>query len=256
MIPYFEWTSVQIGPLTLYVWGFFVAMGFILGAYVAGLFAKKRGQNPKIIHDLVVYLMGGGIVGGRLGYILFYSPQTFIQDPISMLYVWDGGLSIFGGFVVSTLAGIWYLKKKQVDVWSYADSAIFGLPLGLFIGRIGCFLIHDHPGTATHFVLGVQYPDGVVRHDHGLYLSINGLVLALLFLWISRKPRPVGTYIAVFLAWYGVVRFTLDFYRSVDVRYGGLTPAQYFSICLVIFGGWLLYSLKNNPNNFYYGRDK
>ncbi|PIZ53503.1 prolipoprotein diacylglyceryl transferase, partial [Candidatus Uhrbacteria bacterium CG_4_10_14_0_2_um_filter_41_7] len=132
MIPYFEWTSVQIGPLTLYVWGFFVAMGFILGAYVAGLFAKKRGQNPKIIHDLVVYLMGGGIVGGRLGYILFYSPQTFIQDPISMLYVWDGGLSIFGGFVVSTLAGIWYLKKKQVDVWSYADSAIFGLPLGLF----------------------------------------------------------------------------------------------------------------------------
>lgn len=256
MIPYFEWTTIQIGPLTLYVWGLFVASGFLAGAYVAGRFAKKRGLDSKLIYDLVVWMMAAGLIGGRLGYIFFYSPKSIIQDPLSILYVWDGGLSVFGGFFMSVAVGIWFFRKKKVDVWGYADTAIFGLPVGLFIGRIGCFLIHDHPGTATDFALGIEYPDGIVRHDHGLYLSLNGLVLALLFLWISRKKRPVGTYIAVFSLWYGVVRFTLDFTRAVDVRYGGLTPAQYFSIGIAIFGAWLLYSLKKDPNKFKYGRTK
>ena len=118
------------------------------------------------------------------------------------------------------------------------------MPVGLWIGRIGCFLIHDHPGTATDFALGVEYPDGVVRHDHGLYLSINGLLMAIVFFILARKERPTGFYIGLFSIWYGVVRFTLDYWRIGDVRYAGLTPAQYFSIALAVFGMWLLYRIK------------
>lgn len=242
MIPYLEWTQVQIGPFTLYVWGFFVASGFLLGTWVAAQYARKQGLQAKIIFDLAFWMMIAAMVGGRLGHVLFYDFAYYVQHPLETLYIWEGGLSIFGGFIACVIIGVWLLRKKQVNVWKYADAAVFGLPIGLFIGRIGCFLIHDHPGTATDFLLGVEYPDGVVRHDHGLYLSLNGLVLAMLFWFLTKKERPVGTYIAVFSIWYGTVRFFLDFYRAVDIRYNGLTPGQYFAIVLVGFGVWMIYS--------------
>lgn len=236
MIPYIEWTTIQLGPVSLHVWGLFVAFGFIAGAYTAGWMAKRRGDDPKIVYDLAALLVIGALVGGRLGHVLFYDFGFYAENPSEIFKIWHGGLSIYGGFIACLLIGVWYLRKKHVDVWRYADSMIFGLPVGLFIGRIGCFLIHDHPGTATDFVLGIQYPDGVTKHDHGLYLSLNGLLLTVVFCLLARKKRPAGTYIAVFSVWYGIVRFFLDFYRVADVRYWGLTPAQYFSILLFGFG--------------------
>lgn len=244
MIPYIEWNSFQIGPLTIYVWGLFVASGFIAAAYTAGRMAKKRGLEPKVIYDLTVWMMLAGIIGGRLGHVLFYDFQTFWNDPASIFWIWEGGLSIYGGFFLSVAIGLWYLKKRKVDVFAYSDVVLFGMPVGLWIGRIGCFLIHDHPGTATDFALGVEYPDGIVRHDHGLYLSINGLLMAIVFFILAKKERPTGFYIGVFSVWYGVVRFTLDYLRIGDVRYAGLTPAQYFSIALAVFGMWLLLRIK------------
>lgn len=243
MIPYFQFTTIQLGPLTLYVWGLFVALGFLVGLYVAKLRAKKLGLDEKIVVDIAFWLITAGFVGGRLGYVLFYDLSTFIENPLQIFQVWDGGMSFFGGLILAVGTGVWFLRKKKVDVYKYSDAMIFGLPIGIFIGRIGCFLIHDHPGTATDFILGVEYPDGVVRHDHGLYLSLSGLALAGVFLWISRKKRPVGTYIAVFSIWYGTVRFLLDFMRTIDVRYAGLTPGQYFSILLLGFGLWYFYKL-------------
>lgn len=244
MIPYIEWTTIQIGPLTLYVWGLFVALGFLLGTYVAGRMAERRGDKKQILYDLAVWMVLAAMVGGRLGHVLFYDAQPYLEDPSLVFRIWDGGLSLFGGLIACILVGLWQLRKKQVDVWRYADSAIFGLPFGLWIGRIGCFLIHDHPGTATDFALGVEYPDGIVRHDHGLYLSLNGLAMALFFLWAARKKRPIGFYIASFSIWYGIVRFTLDFWRLVDVRYAGLTPGQWFSMALLAFGIWMAHRVR------------
>jgi phosphatidylglycerol---prolipoprotein diacylglyceryl transferase len=240
MIPYFEWQTIQLGPLALHVWGLFVASGFIAGAYVSGWMLKKRGQDKKIVFDLLPWLMLSGVLGGRIVHVLFYDFSFYLQNPGQIIAIWHGGMSIFGGFIASTLVALFYFKKKRVDVFKYADSAIFGLPVGLWIGRIGCFFIHDHPGTATDFMLGVEYPDGIVRHDHGLYLSLNGLILVIVFLSLSRKKRPVGTYIAIFSIWYGVMRFILDFYRAIDVRYLGFTPAQYFSVALALFGVYLI----------------
>lgn len=236
MLPYIAWHTIDIGPLHLQVWGLFVGLGFLLGAFMAARLAQQRGQNPQIVYDLLPWLIVAALLGGRLGHVFFYDFDYYLAHPEEIVMIWKGGSSVFGGLIVSALVGIWYLRRRQVDVMLYSDILIFGLPFGKWLGRIGCFLIHDHPGTATDFILGVKYPDGVVRHDHGLYLSINAFLMSVVFLWLARRPRPTGTYIAIFCLWYGAVRFWLDFYRTADVRYFGLTPAQYLCFVLIAVG--------------------
>lgn len=236
MIPYFSLTSFTLGPFTIYVWGLFVALGFMFGGAMAAWFARRRGASADVVWDLVAWMVAAGMIGGRLGHVLLYDPAYYLAHPIEIFAIWNGGLSVYGGFVLCAVVAIWRLRRQQVDVWRYADILAFGLPFGKWIGRIGCFFIHDHPGTATDFVLGVQYPDGITRHDHGLYLSINAFILAMVMLWLARKERPTGFFLAVFSVWYGVTRFGFDFYRVIDVRYFGLTPGQYFSVALTAFG--------------------
>ncbi|MFA5946690.1 MAG: prolipoprotein diacylglyceryl transferase [Patescibacteria group bacterium] len=239
MIPFIEWHTIQFGPITLQVWGLFVALGFLLGGYMAARMAKARGENPNVVYELGPWLILAGLVGGRLGDVLLYRPGFYLQNPLEIIMLWHGGASFFGGLIACIAVIVWYLRKKQLDFWKYADVMAFGLPFGYALARVGCFLIHDHPGTATDFILGVRYPDGIIRHDLGLYHMIDGAILGLLFLWLSRKPRPVGMYLATFTVWYGVTRFFLDFLRAAETMYLGLTPAQYLSIGLVIFGVWL-----------------
>ena len=242
MIPFFKLTTLSLGSVTIQVWGLMVALGILTATWVAARLAIKRGQDETLIWDLCVRVVAAAFVMARVFFFL-YEPGLLSEDPLEFFRIWHGGFSIMGGFIGALIAGIWFLRRRQVDVWAYADTAIFALPLGLGIGRIGCFLIHDHPGTLTHFTLGVQYPDGV-RHDHGLYLSISGFVLFLIFLWLSRKQVKTGTYIVVFLFWEGISRFFLDFLRAqdgpiVDTRYLNLTPAQYIAVVMVVAGIWL-----------------
>lgn len=241
MLPYFSLTSISLGPLALHMWGLLVAVGFVVGAGAAARMAKRRGLRAALVYDLALWLVIAGMVGGRAGHVLFYDPAYYLAHPLEIVAIWQGGMSVFGGFIACLLFGVWYLRKKKVDVHAYADVLVFGLPFGKIFGRIGCFLIHDHPGTLTDFALGVQYPDGEVRHDLGLYLAINALILSVLFAWFAKKGAKQGTYIVVFCIWYGVARFFLDFLRVVDVRYGGLTPGQYLS--LLLLGGGIGYGL-------------
>lgn len=247
MIPFIAWHTISLGPLTLQVWGLFVAIGFLLGTLMAAWLAKERGDDAQIIFDLVPWLVFAAIIGGRLGDVIFYRPGYYLANPLEILMVWHGGASFFGGLIACILVAFWYFKKKQVDVWRYADLLAFGLPVGYLFGRIGCFLIHDHPGTATHFFLGVKYPDGVVRHDLGLELALNALVMAIVFAWLSRKPRPVGLYLGIYALWYGAFRFLSDFLRVADAKYFGLTPAQYLCLLLIVFGIWQLRKVLKKP---------
>ncbi len=239
MIPYFQFTTFNLGPVVIQVWGLFVAIGILFGAYAATQMAKKRGLDDVLIWDMVFWVIIAAFVGARIIHVI-YEPAYYIASPMEIFKIWKGGLSIMGGFLGAGICGVLYLRKKQVDVYKYVDTAIFGLPLGLFVGRIGCFLIHDHPGIMTDFVGGVQYADGT-RHDHGLYLSLNGLFLFLFFLYLAKKKVGTGAYLITFLIWYGIVRFGLDFLRAndggiVDIRYFDLTPAQYLSAAMFGLG--------------------
>lgn len=240
MIPYLELHSISLGPVTIQFWGTMVALGFVVGTYASTWFARKQGLQPRILWDTLVWVIFGSIILGRFFHVIFYDPAQFMSEPLSLFVIWEGGFSVIGGFLGAFLFGAWYLSRRKVSFSKYAEAGLFGLPLGLFIGRIGCALIHDHPGTATNFLLGVQYPDGIVRHDHGLYLSVNGLIMSLIFLFLYRFKAPAGAYATVFFLWYGITRFILDFYRIADIRYQDLTPAQYASIGMVLIGLYLL----------------
>ncbi len=240
MIPFVEWKTIVIGPLTLQVWGLFVAFGFLVGALVAQWYAKRRGENTDVIAGLAVWMIAAGMIGGRLGHVIFYEPAYYVAHPLEIFALWHGGASMFGGLIACVVVGVWYLRRRKVDIHAYADTAVFGLPFGMAIGRIGCFLIHDHPGTATHFVLGVQYPDGVTRHDLGLYEALNSALMAMVFLWLARRKAGTGVFIGVFSVWYGVFRVGTDTLRTVDARYFGVTPGQYFGGILLLFGVGIL----------------
>jgi phosphatidylglycerol:prolipoprotein diacylglycerol transferase len=242
MIPYFEWHTIPLGPITLQVWGLLVGLGFILGTYVATRLAKVRGADTKVIVDLVPWLIFGAIVGGRLGDVFLYRPGYYFAHPLEIFMVWKGGASLFGGLIACTIIAIVYFSKRKVNVLKYADILAFGLPAGMACGRIGCFLIHDHPGTLTSFVLGVKYPDGV-RHDLGLYEALFTGVIAVIFFTLGRKVQREGFYLALFCILYSIPRFLLDFLRINDVRYAHLTPSQYLCILLLGFGIWRLYHI-------------
>jgi len=259
MIPWFQIQSISIGFLKLNVWGILVSLGFFAGMVVSYFEFKKRKLETKRILDLAFWIILAAMIGGRLLYVVEHVSQ-YVNAPLDILKLWQGGMSIYGGFFGATFAGIIYLKKHKLDLWQYADAIIFSLPLGLFIGRIGCFLIHDHPGIKTNFFLGVAYPDAV-RHDLGLYLSLNGLVLFLIFLILRRKEWFSGFYAAIFAVWYGMARFLLDFLRAqdvvgADIRYFGLTLAQYLSIILFVAGTYLFYKFTGTYLFYKFKRQK
>src|SRR5207253_2681385 len=118
----------------------------------------------------------------------------------------------------------WFVRQKKIDLLAYADTFVWGIPWGCGVGRIGCFLIHDHPGTLSHTILAVKYPDGQARHDLGLDLSIAGFTIGIIFLALDRKKRNPGFFTGAFLVLDSAVRLWLDFYRVTDVRYVYLTP--------------------------------
>jgi phosphatidylglycerol:prolipoprotein diacylglycerol transferase len=190
-------------------------------------------------------MAAGGIIGARLFHALFYEPAYYFGNPLEIFSLWLGGMAITGGIVGGALAGAIFLRRKHLDVWRYADVMAFGVPLGMFIGRLGCFFTHLHPGIPTNFFLGVRYPDGMIRHDLGLDLSLNGLLLFILFLVLAKRRVREGMFLVLYFLWDGVVRFGLDFLRVLegdmaDARYFGLTPAQYASFVMIAMGLWIL----------------
>ncbi len=240
MLPYFSVSTVHIFGIPFQVWGTIVALGYALGTYIAWRKAKQKGLDANVVLDLAFWIFIAAFVGSRVFHVLFYNPSYYLAHPLAALNPRAPGYAIFGGFIGAALVFAWTMWKKKLKFFEYADVLIWGLPWGCGVGRIGCFLIHDHPGTLTQFMLGVRYPDGQVRHDLGLYLSLIGFAIGLLFLFLNRKPRRPGFWLGIYLLIEGVVRICLDFLRVQDVRYFGFTPTQYLAIPFIILGIWCI----------------
>lgn len=240
MIPFLNATTFAIGPLTFQVWGTLVALGFIAALLLIYFRFKRLGLKSEIIWDLGLAVLLGVIVGSRLFHVFFYEWGYFQAHLAEIFYFWQPGYSFFGG-LAGGIVGFWAIYKlKKIDFWPYADAIIFFTPLGLVIGRIGCFLIHDHPGIKTDFFLGVQYPDGA-RWDLGLMQLLANLVIFFVFLFLDRRKRIPGFYTSIYFIYYAVTRFGFDFLRvwegpMAEARYFLLTPAQYLSVILLIVG--------------------
>jgi phosphatidylglycerol:prolipoprotein diacylglycerol transferase len=248
----FEPFAIPItGDIQIHGFGILVALGFLLGGNVAMKKAVRYTGDASAaerVNRLVGWLVVGTFVGGHLGDVLWYRPHLIQEDPMILLRVWEG-LSSFGGFAVCVPLCVIFAYREKLPVWPYLDALAVAFSLGWFFGRMGCFSAHDHPGTETNFWLGVygMCPGNnptVACHDLGLYEALWSGAMFLAFTALDTRPRFHGFYVGLIALAYGPFRFVLDFYRTspVDVRYGGLTPAQYGSIVVTLLGIWMLTS--------------
>ncbi|PIW37025.1 MAG: prolipoprotein diacylglyceryl transferase [Candidatus Kerfeldbacteria bacterium CG15_BIG_FIL_POST_REV_8_21_14_020_45_12] len=257
MIPYFQLIKFEVGPVPINVWGLLVAAGILAGLMVAVKETKRRGLNVESLLDLTFWSVLMALIGARLFFVLTELGR-YTDDPIGVFRIWEGGMSINGGFIGAVIAAIVFSKIRHLSFFEYAEVAVFGLPVGLMIGRLGCALIFDHPGKITNFFLGQNYSDGIARHNHGLYLSINGAIMALIFFTLHKqKPdRPTGFYTAFFLIWYGSVRIFLDFFRAYDIpgytdaRFFSLTGAQYVGVVMIVLGLGVWYRVTQKKTDY------
>jgi len=252
MIPYFRFTYIPIGPVHIQVWGLMVAAGIIVATLLGRREAKRRGLDADLFVDFGTWIMVSALIFARLFHAFAYEPASYLTDPLRLLRVWEGGMSSYGGFLGAAIGAVWFARKRKLDFHAYADAACYAFPLGYGIGRIGCFLIHDHPGTLSHSLLAVQYPGGA-RLDHGLLLSLLGFAIFAVFVFLNRRreanKQASGRFLPLLMVSYGAIRFVLDFYRAYDLpgadtRYLALTPAQYGSLLIVAAGAWLLHGMR------------
>lgn len=239
MILWLESHQIALGSLHIQTWGSLVALGFLVATWVSSLRAKKYGLKPSDVWDYAFWAFLSAFAGARLFHVLFYNLGYYLQHPLDAINPALPGYAMMGGVIGAIIAGLIFIRVKKLDVLKFGDACMYALPLGIGIGRIGCFLIHDHPGTVTNFFLGVQYPDGLIRLDHGLHLSILGFLIFALFYFLGRKNRKPGFFLGWWLVIDGATRFFLDFYR-LDVKYFGLTPTQWILFATVGAGVWIL----------------
>jgi phosphatidylglycerol:prolipoprotein diacylglycerol transferase len=209
-----------------------VALGMFAGVWSMGRTAKRLGVDPKPFEEATFWVLLMAFIGARLAHFLFYAP---LSEFAGIIRLWETGWSSMGG-IMGGIIGFFVVRKRffpNVSFARAADIATCSLPIGMAVGRIGCFLIHDHPGTLSHFVLAVNFPGGA-RHDLALYESLAMFALAAVLAMNGEKLlKHEGRLARTIGMSYALVRFPLDFLREIDVRYFGLTPAQYGCLAMI-----------------------
>lgn len=238
--PYFE--QPHLGPF--HAFGALVAMAVLVGTTVLQKRAIHEKLDPELASRLVFWVLVGGFIGAHLVHVFVYYPSETFKNPITILKIWEG-ISSFGGFCGAITAIFLFTRRPEFQAldtptrWRHIDVVAYAFVMGWIFGRAGCTVAFDHPGTPTTFFLGFTDRAGVVRHNLGFYEMLYfALVLAPLFYLVGRKVRGHGPgfYAGLVAVAYPPVRFALEFYRTVDVRYGGLTPAQWGSFAAVAAG--------------------
>ena len=244
--------SFDIGPLTIHWYGVMYAVGFVLAWWLGTVRARRAGSGWDVdeVSDLILWCALGVVLGGRLGYILFYGLGKVAEDPLSVLRVWEGGMSFHGG-LLGVLAAMWlYARRTGRRFFEVGDFVAPLVPLGLFFGRIGNFINGELWGKPSDVPWAMVFPTGgpEPRHPTMLYEALlEGLVLfAVLWVYALRRP-PVRAVSGMFLVLYGVFRILVEFLRVPDAHLGylaldWLTMGQILSIPMVLAGAYLLWS--------------
>ena len=231
---------------------------------------QQPAMQPAQIEDLLTWVIAGVILGGRLGYVLFYQPAYYLQNPSEILAVWQGGMSFHGGLLGVILAGLIYTWRHQIARMSAADIMALGVPPGLLLGRLANFINAELWGRPTDMPWGVAFPTqaaqdcpGVVglcaRHPSQLYeAGLEGLLLGavlIVLVWVKDALKKPGLVAGVFFAGYGLSRFAVEFFRQPDAQFispdnplglawhlggWGLTMGQILSLPMIALGLWLI----------------
>ena len=272
--------SLQVGPITL-------ALRWYALAYLVGLIAGWKlivrmlttprlwqgpaPMPPEAVERLLTWVIFGVILGGRLGYVAFYQPDHFLQNPAQILRVWEGGMSFHGGFLGVVVAGIWFCKRENIPMLPLADLMAAVAPIGLFLGRLANFINAELWGRPTTLPWGVAFPGEAAqacgenvtgicaRHPSQLYeAALEGLVLFILLttlIWAYNWLKTPGKIAGLFFAGYGVSRFLVEFVRQPDAQFisdgnplglavqlggYGLTMGQLLTLPMIAVGLWFI----------------
>lgn len=241
--------ALDLGFVQVYWYGLMYLLAFLAAYFLANYRAKKSSDwNSQQIEDMIFYGAIGVVVGGRLGYMLFYNLPTFISDPLSIFAIQGGGMSFHGGFLGVLLAMVLFNRKYNKSFFVTMDFVAPLVPLGLGFGRLGNFINGELWGKITDSSLGMYiHAQGVSRYPSQLYEALlEGLVLFIILWVFSSKPRPLISVSALFLIFYGIFRFIIEFVRVPDVQLGylafdWLTMGQLLSLPMIILGIYLFY---------------
>jgi phosphatidylglycerol---prolipoprotein diacylglyceryl transferase len=258
--PQFNPVALQItDSFGIHWYGLMYLLGFL--AFLAlGRYQIKHktwfGWDTQMLDDALFYGALGVILGGRIGYILFYQLSSFMQHPLDIFKIWQGGMSFHGGFL-GVLVAMYFFNKKHNQPWlKIMDFVAPLVPIGLGAGRMGNFINGELWGRATNSSFGMVFPqaDNIARHPSQLYeFALEGVVLFALLWWFSRKQRPIGTISALFLIGYGSFRFLVEFTRQPDQHLGllqlGFSMGQWLSLPMVIIGNWMWRTAYKNKFN-------
>lgn len=247
--PDFDPVAIHLGPLAVRWYGLMYLAGFMLFLWGGNYRAKKfpeRGFVAKDLDDMLFYGVLGVVIGGRLGSVLFYEPEKYLADPLSIFAIWRGGMSFHGGFLGVLAAMALFARMRGKTFWQVTDFIAPMVPLGLFTGRIGNFINGELVGRAADPALPwamifPQLQDNIPRHPSQLYQAgMEGLLLFFILWWYSSTPRPQRATSAVFLMGYGVFRWIGEYFREPSPGIFGLSytvsMGQWLSLPMVLVG--------------------
>ena len=250
--PQFDPVAISLGPVSIHWYGLMYLMAFaqflLLGKIrLKQMHIQSTGLAYKDLEDILFAGVAGVILGGRLGYIIFYMPSHYLANPLDIFKVWEGGMSFHGGFLGVLVAMLWSSKKYQKTFFEITDFIAPLIPFGLAFGRLGNFINGELWGRPTDFPWAMIFPqagDLLARHPSQLYqLAGEGLLLGIILWWYASKPRKIAQVSGVFLLGYGSFRFLAEFAREPDNFLGllslGLSMGQWLSLPMIILGIFL-----------------
>ena len=252
MIPYPHISPeiVRVGPVAVRWYGVMYLFGFA-ASYVLVVYQIKKKDldlSRDFLDSLYTFIVLGLIVGARLGYVLFYNLSFYVQNPMDIFALWEGGMSFHGGLIGSVLAGIWCCKRFAKDPWQVADLVMVTAPIGLGFGRLGNFINGELYGRITNVPWAMVFPAGgpFPRHPSELYeFFLEGVVLFTVLWIVKERARATGVITSLFVTLYGAFRFIVEFFREPDPQLGFVlgpfTMGQVLSGTMAIAGATLLF---------------
>ena len=242
--PTIDPVALSLGPLQVHWYGLMYLFGFAGAWWLGCIRADRYGWTAEEVEDLLFYGAIGVIVGGRVGYSIFYDFPSLIDNPLNLFKVWQGGMSFHGGLIGVLTAFAFFSRKTGKSYFTISDFIAPMVPIGLFFGRIGNFINGELWGKVSGVPWAMVFPNGgpLARHPSQLYEAIlEGLVLFIILWWHSAKPKPLGAVSGLFLLGYGTFRFLVEFVRIPDQQYGYLlldwiTMGQILSLPMIVMG--------------------
>ncbi len=256
--PQFDPVALQIGPLAVRWYGLTYLAAFLFFMVLGQYRARKQsglGWQPADVDDMLLYGILGVVLGGRLGYCLFYKPGYYLANPLDVFAVWQGGMSFHGGLLGVIFAMWFYARRSQRAFWKVMDFVSPLVPLGLASGRMGNFINAELPGRAADPSLpwAMIFPavDPIPRHPSQLYQFAGEGLLLFALVWVfSNKQRPEGRVAGAFAMGYATLRFAAEFFREPDAYLGflslGMTMGQWLCVPLMGIGVWLSFRPAKN----------